>query len=274
MVNADSMQVYAVLRVLTARPSDDDLAAAPHALYGHVPPARAYSTGEWMRDVAELAASGAFAERRPIFVGGTGLYFRALLEGLSQMPIIPQAVREHWRSRLAEEGAAVLHRVLSARDPEAGRTIRPSDGQRIVRALEVLQASGRPIGQWQAQKGRPLVDATSVRRFVLEPPREIVVERIDRRFERMVEEGALDEARAMIALDLDLSLPAAKAIGLRELQAHLDGKLSLEEAIERGKIATRQYSKRQATWFRHQLGAGWRRLTDGRAVDRALEEVD
>ncbi|SJM35791.1 tRNA dimethylallyltransferase [Mesorhizobium delmotii] len=266
IVNADSMQGYSVLDVLTARPTVAELARVPHFLYGHVHPSTAYSTGAWLRDVMKLIDEGTFFERPVIFVGGTGLYFRALAEGISEMPDIPQSIRDRWRYELQEQGAAKLHRILLREDSAAGMMLKPTDGQRIVRALEVLDASGRSILEWQAARGRPLIDRASTRFFVIEPDRAALVERIEARFDRMLEKGALDEVRRLTDLGLDPDLPAMKAIGVRELQAAMAGELSFPEAIERAKIATRQYAKRQATWFRHQLGPEWLRL---RPDDRA-----
>ena len=260
IVNTDSMQGYSVLNVLTARPSAEDVALAPHHLYGHIHPGTAYSTGAWLRDVMRLMAEDAFREKAPVFVGGTGLYFRALVEGISEMPEIPKSVRDRWRYHLNEDGPERLHRILRREDPEAAMQIRPSDGQRIARALEVLEASGRSILKWQAEKGRPLIDRDSAEFLVIEPERAALVERIEQRFDRMLEQGALDEVRALMALKLDPSLPAMKAIGVRELAAADAGETSFPEAIARAKIATRQYAKRQATWFRHQLGPEWRRI--------------
>ncbi|MFC3726376.1 tRNA (adenosine(37)-N6)-dimethylallyltransferase MiaA [Neoaquamicrobium sediminum] len=260
VVNADSMQVYGVLRVLTARPEDAQLAAAPHRLYGHVDPREAYSTGRWMRDVEELIRSGELG-KPAIFVGGTGLYFRALLEGLSAMPEVPTMVRQRWRNALAEHGANALHDLLAERDPAAAGTIRSTDGQRIVRALEVMDASGKPISQWQARSGTPIVDRSSAQLMVIEPDRVVLKARIDLRFDAMIAEGALDEVRAIAALDLDDALPVMKAIGVRELIAADRGETGFEEAIDRSKIATRQYAKRQSTWFRNQLGPEWRRIS-------------
>jgi len=261
IVNADSIQVYAVLNVLTARPSGEDLARAPHRLYGHVDPGEPYSTGAWLRDVESIAAD--LAGGPAIFTGGTGLYFQALTEGLSEMPAVPAEIRERWRQRLAEDGPQRLHALLAQGDPQSAAVLKATDGQRIVRALEVLEASGRSIRAWQAQKGRPLVDRATARFFVVEPERAELVERIEQRFDRMVEEGALDEVRAFAALGLDASLPATKAIGLRELAAALAGHIDFAEAIARAKAATRQYSKRQSTWFRNQLGPEWRRIRSG-----------
>lgn len=260
IVNADSMQVYSVLNVLTARPGPSELAHAPHLLYGHVDPGTAYSTGAWQRDVLQLVDSGALGEATPIFVGGTGLYFRALVEGISEMPDIAPEVRERWRASLAEEGPDELHRVLLEKDPEAAMTLKASDGQRIARALEVLESSGRSILKWQAERGQPLIDLNSARLLVIEPDRAELVSRIETRFDRMIEAGALDEVQALSALHLDPELPAMKAIGVRELQAAMAGAMTIDEAITRAKIATRQYAKRQATWFRHQLGPQWMRV--------------
>lgn len=259
VVNADSMQVYNVLSVLTARPGARDMAKAPHRLYGHVHPADPYSTGRWLRDVAALAREGE-AGSPFVFVGGTGLYFRALTEGLSPMPEVPAAVRAHWRGRLAREGPETLHRLLAGRDPDAGGAIDPADGQRIVRALEVLDVSGRPIGDWQAMRSTPLVETAAARMVVLEPDRTLLNERIDARFEGMVAAGALDEVSALLALRLDPSTPAMKAIGVRELAPVVTGEASLADALTAAKTATRRYAKRQATWFRHQLGGQWTRM--------------
>ena len=235
----------------------------PHFLYGHVHPSTAYSTGAWLRDVTRLMEDGLLSGRPVVFVGGTGLYFRALAEGISDMPDIPPAVRERWRYELKEQGAERLHRLLMHEDSTMAMQLRPTDGQRIVRALEVLDASGRSILEWQAARGRPLIDRDSTRFLVIEPDRQQLVRRIEARFDQMLDKGALDEVRRLTALGLDPDLPAMKAIGVRELQAAMAGQSGFTEAIERAKIATRQYAKRQSTWFRHQLGTEWRRLRPG-----------
>ncbi|HEY4192131.1 MAG TPA: tRNA (adenosine(37)-N6)-dimethylallyltransferase MiaA, partial [Mesorhizobium sp.] len=183
-----------------------------------------------------------------------------LIEGISEMPEIPASVRDRWRYELREQGSARLHRILMENDASAAMTLRASDGQRIVRALEVMEASGRSILDWQAAGGQPLVDLASAQLLVLEPDRPDLVQRIERRFERMMENDALQEVRALCALDLDRALPAMKAIGVRELKAAMDGETSFAEAIERAKIATRQYAKRQSTWFRHQFDVKWQRF--------------
>jgi tRNA dimethylallyltransferase len=270
VVNTDSMQAYSVLDVLTARPSAGELARAPHVLYGHVHPSIAYSTGAWLRDVTRLIEEGALAGRPAVFVGGTGLYFRALAEGISEMPVIPAAVRGRWRRELDERGPAGLHEVLRRLDPDAAARLKPGDRQRIVRALEVLEASGRSILDWQAGRGQPLVDRSSARFLVIEPDRAELVARIDARFDTMVERGAVEEVRALDALGLDPALPAMKAIGAPELRAAIAGELGFPQAVDRAKTATRQYAKRQATWFRHQLGGEWKRLRSGDAAETMM----
>ncbi len=266
IVNTDSMQGYAVLDVLTARPAASDLVRAPHHLYGHVHPSTPYSTGAWLRDVNLLIDQGKLADKVPIFTGGTGLYFTALLDGLSEMPTIPPHIRERWRYKLAEEGSLKLHRVLMREDAETAMQLRPTDGQRIVRALEVLDGSGRSIRDWQAMRGQPLVDRGSARLFVIEPERAALVGRIEARFDRMLELGARDEVREIMRLGLDPGLPAMKAIGVRELAAAAAGEIAEGEAILRAKIATRQYAKRQMTWFRHQFGLRWQRVEAAKAI--------
>lgn len=270
IVNTDSMQVYSVLRVLTARPDDADLAAAPHRLYGHVHPSEPYSTGRWARDVRALIDAGQLAERRPIFVGGTGLYFRALVEGLSDMPEIPDGMRQRWRAKLAEDGALRLHRVLAEQDPESAAEIRASDGQRIVRALEVLEATGISIRTHQAMPGRPLVSLDDASAFVLEPDRAALHARIEQRFDAMIDDGAPAETRALARLELDPAMPAMKAIGVRELMAVEAGTMPAVDAIDRAKAATRQYAKRQMTWFRNQFGPRWQRVASAEELVQRL----
>lgn len=260
IVNSDSMQVYNVLDVLTARPQAEDLAEASHFLYGHVAPDHLYSTGRWMDDVGALLDDPALSGRTAIFVGGTGLYFRALTEGLSAMPTIPDAIRRHWRDGLAENGAEAMHRILQEKDPAAAAQLRPTDSQRIVRALEVVDASGRSILDWQKDKGTPLIDASNAVKYVVEPDRQVLAGRISKRFDDMLAGPAVDEVRALLALDLDAELPAMKAIGVREITAMLAGEITREEAGVLAKAATRQYAKRQMTWFRNQLADDWQAI--------------
>ncbi len=260
IINTDSMQIYSVLDVLTARPQAEDLKRAAHYLYGYVEPGRPFSTGAWLSDVRELIGKADLAGKMLIFVGGTGLYFRALSGGLSDMPEIPDQVRQRWRYRLAEEGASKLHRVLRANDPQAAMVIKPADGQRIVRALEVVEVSGRSILHWQSVRGSPAIDARYADKYIIEPDRTELDEVIAARIDRMLEAGALREVEALLTLELDNSLPAMKAIGVREFRQVLEGSLSLNEAKDLVRIATRQYAKRQSTWFRNQCGDDWRRI--------------
>lgn len=273
IVNADSMQVYDGLRILTARPDAGDMAAAPHHLYGHVAPAVAYSTGQWARDVEALLRRLP-ASTPLIFVGGTGLYFRALTEGLSPMPQVPDAIRSDLRARLAVEGAPALHADLAARDAKGAAALDPGDGQRIVRALEVLEASGRPLSDWQAQAAEPVLHPDALaERWIVMPDRAVLHARIEARFDAMIAAGALDEVRRLRGLGLPPDLPAMKAIGVRELGAVIDGTMNQNAAIADAKTATRQYAKRQMTWFRNQLGDNWQRVDgDGRAIAQAALE--
>ncbi|MBB4002249.1 tRNA (adenosine(37)-N6)-dimethylallyltransferase MiaA [Aurantimonas endophytica] len=260
VVNADSMQVYDGLSILTARPSAADMAAVPHDLYGHVNPAEAYSAGAYLRDAAASLAAAKSGGRLPIVCGGTGLYFKALLGLLDTMPPVPAAIREHWRGRLAAEGAAALHGLLAERDPAAAARIASADGQRIVRALEVGEASGRTLSALQAGRGEgPLSMARTVK-VVLTPERPVLRERIARRFADMLAEGAVAEVAAFRAMPGAMGGSAARAIGVDELGAVIDGSLDLVAARERAVTRTRQYAKRQETWFRHQFGPDWQRL--------------
>lgn len=245
IVNADSMQVYDTAPILTSRPTADDLSRAPHRLYGFVPPQEAYSVGRWLSDVARLLDEG---DTPLIFVGGTGLYFNGLTQGLADTPEIADAFRERWRESGLD--APGLHAELATRDPAMAMRLRPSDTQRIVRALEVIDATGRSLTEWQSLRAEPLVPPEDTIRIVAAPPRDALYAIIDSRFDRMVEEGALDEARAVAALDLDPGLPFSRALGLRPLIAHVRGELSLDDAMIRSRTDCRRYAKRQITWLR------------------------
>ncbi len=262
IVNADSMQVYAPLAILTARPSAEDLAAVEHRLYGHESGRAAYSTGAWYRDAAEVLAGIRAAGRIPVVVGGTGLYFRALLGGLADMPAIPGDVRDRLRRDLAEFGPARLHGELAALDPETARRLDEGDGQRIVRALEVFHATGRSIRFLRERAGVPLVDAERAQAVLVAPDRAVLQTRIADRVRAMMRSGAVEEVRGLLALGLDHSLPVMKAIGVREIRALLEGETDMATAEERIAAATRRYAKRQMTWFRNQPGPAWR-ICDG-----------
>lgn len=260
IVNADSMQVYGVLDRLTARPDAQDLAEVPHHLYGHVPPDKTYSTGIWLDQATQAIAAIRARGALPVIVGGTGLYFRALTGGLSEMPAIPDPVRTELRARLETEGVEALHAELAALDPVMGERLGPADRQRILRALEVVRATGRSIVEFQGRGGTRVVDPLSARCMVLEPERPVLHARINQRFGRMVDEGAIEEVRQLIALDIPPQHPAMKAIGVSQIADYLAGRHSLERAVELASTATRQYAKRQMTWFRNQLGEEWQRL--------------
>ncbi|KQS79371.1 tRNA dimethylallyltransferase [Rhizobium sp. Leaf384] len=261
VVNADSMQVYDTLRMLTARPADAEMEGVPHRLYGHVPAGHSYSTGEWLRDVTALLGHLRAEGRVPVIVGGTGLYFKALTGGLSAMPTVPDEIRSELRARLLAEGAEALHANLAAVDPETAAVLRPADGQRIVRALEILQASGRSIRAFQNAPGAIVVDPDRSLKMVVMPDRDELRRRIDRRFETMLEQGAVEEVEALLALRLAPDLPAMKAIGVPQIAAMLQGTMSRHQVIETASAATRQYAKRQMTWFRNQLTDDWARVT-------------
>jgi len=251
IVNADSMQVYRDLRVITARPAPEEETRVPHRLYGHVDAAENYSVGRWLADVRpvldEVRASG----RVPVLVGGTGLYFKALTQGLSAVPPIPPEIRERVRARLEAEGPAALHAELLRRDPSS--QIKPGDRTRVARALEVLEATGRPLSDWHREGLPPLIGASDAVKMFLAPERDELRKRIDARFDAMLEAGALDEVRALSGRNLDTLLPAMKAHGVPWLIRHLNGEVALEEAAEGAKSDTRRYTKRQFTWARHQL---------------------
>lgn len=249
VVNADSMQVYAELEILSARPTPAEMGDVPHRLYGHVAMREGYSVGRFVREAEAVLADVTAQGQLPIFVGGTGLYLKALLEGLSPIPAIPPAIREHWRAEADRLGASKLHRTLAEMDPGTAARLSPTDPQRIVRALEVMDATGRPLWEWQQEPGVPLIRAEDTERLVVLPDRAALHERSDARFDQMMGRGALDEARRIMDLDLDPALPGMRALGLRPLMAHLRGEMPLGAAIDEGKAETRRYIKRQATWI-------------------------
>jgi tRNA dimethylallyltransferase len=287
IINADSMQVYRDLRIITARPTAEEEARVPHRLYGHVDAGESYSTGRWCVEASAALAEAQSAGRLPIVVGGTGLYFKALTHGLAAIPAIPADVRARIRERLREEGAAALHAELEARDPQMARRLMPRDRTRLARALEVVTATGRSLADWQRDgmrgaglkpaptdaaridvaaglKGAP---ADVVRVFLCVERAELYA-RIDARFERMLGSGALAEVQALRSRRLDPALPAMKAHGVPWLMRHLAGEIDLAAAVEAAKRDTRRYSKRQVTWFRHQLPE-WTFV----APERALAEI-
>ncbi len=269
VVNADSMQVYRDLRIITARPSQAEEAQTPHRLYGHIDGAENYSAMRYAADAAAVLAECGRSGALPVFVGGTGLYFKALTEGFSAIPPVPETVRAAFRARAEGLDTAALHAELGQCDPVMASRLRPSDRMRIMRALEVFLATGRSLASFQGERRPgPLAGQRLLQLFVM-PERDEVRERIDRRFEAMMAQGALDEVAALRARRLDPLLPVMRAHGVPGLIAHLDGKLALPEAIARGQADTRAYAKRQVTWFRHQM-AGWQAVAPQTALATAL----
>jgi tRNA dimethylallyltransferase len=253
VINTDSMQVYRDLRVLTARPTPEEEAQAPHRLYGTVDAAVNFSAGAWVD-----AARGVLTEVRaqgklPIFIGGSGLYFKALTRGLSAVPPVPDAVRDDVRARLERSGPEALHAELATRDPVSAAKLNLRDRTRIARALEVIEATGRALTDWHNDALPPLLPPDGTTAVFLAPDRDDLYARIDARFVRMLDEGALDEVEALAARGLDPLLPAMKAHGVPALIKYLRGEISREEACAIGQADTRHYAKRQFTWFRHQL---------------------
>jgi tRNA dimethylallyltransferase len=253
VINADSMQVYHDLRVITARPTPEEEARAPHRLYGHVDAAVNFSAGSWVTDAAKVLAEAREQNALPIFVGGSGLYFKALTRGLSAVPPIPPQIREGVRARLERDGIEALHAELGKRDPASAERLKPRDRTRIARALEVVEATGRSLTDWHSDGLPPLLPPGAFSALFLEPEREALYARIDARFDAMLKEGALAEVAALAVRRLDPLLPAMKAHGVPALIRHLEGEITLEEAAAIGRADTRHYAKRQFTWFRHQL---------------------
>lgn len=280
VINADSMQIYRGLPILTAQPGAADLARAPHLLYGALDIAETCSAGRWL-EMAEGAITAARAKGQvPIVVGGTGLYLRSLTGGLAPIPPIPEAVREATRARLAEIGPAAFHGELAARDPEMAARLRPSDSQRLSRAAEVLAATGRSLADWQRDAAPPPVGG-KIRTILLAPPRDALYAACDARFAAMLEQGAVEEARKVGArIDAEGlvdSLPALKTLGLRELIALSKGSLNLAEATAAAQQATRNYAKRQTTWFKGQFLAGYtitEKLNERSVTDSAKKIID
>jgi tRNA dimethylallyltransferase len=272
VINADAMQVYRDLRIITARPTPEEERCAPHRLYGHVDAAENYSVGRWCVDVAAALSEAAERGLLPIVTGGTGLYFKALTQGLSAIPPTPPEVRDAVRARLAGEGVAALLAELARHDPESAARLMPGDRARVTRALEVVLATGRTIGDWHREGLSPVLAAERCLCVFLDPEREALKRRIDARFDTMLAVGALEEVRALDARGLEPALPAMKAHGVPWLRRYLHGEISLEEAAEGGKRDTRRYTRRQVTWFRNQL-PGWLWLASEAALERIEAEL-
>ncbi len=257
VINADSMQVYADLRIITARPTPAEEARVPHRLFGHVDGAENHSVGRWLADARAVLDRCREEGLRPIFAGGTGLYFKALLEGLSAIPPVPDSVRSALRARHAHMPTPELHALLAERDPTLAGRLGENDRQRIMRALEVLEATGRSLTRFHEDREPGPLAGLDVTRLFLAPERDLLRTHIDARFDMMIAGGALDEVARLAARELDPALPVMRAHGVPALIAHLRGTLSLDEAVARGKADTRAYAKRQFTWFRNVL-PDWR----------------
>jgi tRNA dimethylallyltransferase len=264
IINADSMQVYRDLRIITARPTSEEEARVPHRLYGHVDAAENYSVGRWCQDVRAALAETEREGRLPILVGGTGLYAKALTQGLSAVPPTPPEIRAAVRARCDVEGAPLLHAELARR---------PGDRMRIARALEVLEATGRSLADWHRDGMPAILDPDAALKVFLTPDRAELHRRIDARFDAMLAAGALEEVRALVARHLDPMLPAMKAHGVPWLRRHLGGEISLADAAEGAKLDTRRYTKRQLTWFRHQM-PGWTWVAPEAAEEAALSHLN
>jgi len=258
VINTDSMQVYREARILTARPTEEVETRAPHRLYGYVSINEPYSVARYQSDAAAAFAQARAEKRLPIFTGGTGLYFGALTDGLADIPAVPVDIRMRVQARREEIGAEAFFDELKSRDPELAARLRASDSQRTLRAYEVFEATGRPLSAWQQDKPLPgPLTGLKLARFVIAPPRPELHRRINHRFDAMLENGAVDEAVRLSSIDA--SKPAAKILGLRELRAMSTGAMAVDEARSSAQAATRQYAKRQLTWFRHRM-ADWRWL--------------
>jgi tRNA dimethylallyltransferase len=259
------MQVYRELRILTARPSESEEESLPHRLYGTVAASDAYSVGSWLADVASVLEETRAAGRLPILVGGTGLYFKAVTEGLAPIPDIPEEVRAHWREEAAHTDRAGLFAKLMVRDPAMAAKLSQADPQRIVRALEVIDATGVSLAEWQGASGTPVLSGTETLKLVIAPEREDVYAAIDARFDRMLDDGAIEEVSALLALDLDPGLPAMRAHGVVELASFLSGAVDLDQAVAKAKTESRRYAKRQMTWLRRFM-ADWQWFPDADAA--------
>jgi tRNA dimethylallyltransferase len=270
IINADALQVYRELKILSARPTPEEERRAPHRLYGMVPASEPYSVGLWLEAASQVIGETWRQGRIPIVTGGTGLYFKALEEGLVRLSPIPPPVRKHWRDRLKREGAGALHAELARLSRAEAERLRASDGQRIVRALEVIETTGHPLPAWQkqAQDKGFLAEATALRLY-LSPPRRELYDRIDRRFDEMMHAGALAEVEALLRLHPDPTLPVMKATGIRELALALQGRITLEEACRIAKRNSRHYAKRQITWAKRHM-ISWKWLSE-QLMERSVE---
>ena len=253
IVNADASQVYQELQIISARPSLEEMQDVPHKLYGHVSGGTAYSTGAWLEDITQVLKDLKVANKRAIIVGGTGLYFQALLEGLSNIPKIDEDIRTFWRREADRLGPGELHKVLQDKDPVMAQRLNSADTQRVVRALEVVESTGRSLYLWQQETGPGLLDLSQTVPFVLQFERQVLYQRIDERFAQMVHQGGLEEVKALLGHGFDDGLPIMRALGVPELSNYLKGQISLDQAIDLAAQQTRRYAKRQLTWLRRNM---------------------
>ncbi|WP_319532188.1 tRNA (adenosine(37)-N6)-dimethylallyltransferase MiaA [uncultured Cohaesibacter sp.] len=258
IINADSMQIYDQMAILSARPTPEEMGSIEHRLYGYVSPSERYSVGRWLDDAVEVIADVRSKGQCPILVGGTGLYFKALTEGLNAVPEVPEDVHDYWQGELERLGRPeALYTILSVRDPDMAVRLEPRDGHRILRALEILDATGKSLLEWQGSEDLrhdPVV-AAGATKLVLCPPREDIYAKIEARFDQMVELGGVAEAVRLHDMGLSPDLPAMKAIGIAHLAAFDRGEMPFDEAIRLCKRDTRRYAKRQMTWLRNQMGS-------------------
>jgi len=271
VVNADSQQVYAEWRVLTARPLPEAEARAPHRLYGHVPLAETYSVGRWLEDLAPVLDAARAGGRRPIIVGGTGLYFKALTEGLAEIPRTPPALRARGEALLEQMGLGPFAEAMAARDPETAAGLDLGNPRRVLRAWEVLEHTGAGLAAWRARQPAPLLALADCTAVALDPPPRVLAARAEARLAAMVSAGVLEEVRAVMALDLAADAPGLRPVGAPELMTYLRGEATRSTALEAVQTATRRYAKRQRTWIRNQMRA-WPKLWEA-GPERLAEQV-
>jgi tRNA dimethylallyltransferase len=268
VINADASQVYADLSILSARPAPEEMGGVPHRLFGHIDGAEACTAAHWAAEAKAQIAAAHDAGKLPVLVGGTGLYIRTLLDGIAPVPDIDPAIRADVRAMpVAQAHAALIHE-----DPEAAARLAPADTNRVARALEVVRSTGRPLKAWQTHKEGGIADRISLTPMILRPPRDWLLARCDRRFALMMAQGAVAEVEVLLARRLDPALPVMRAIGVPEIAAMLNGDSDMDRCIASGSLATRQYAKRQYTWFTNQPPPDWPRITEI-IDDKMLEEL-
>lgn len=267
VINADASQVYADIPILSARPTVEEMGDVPHRLFGHIDGAQACTAARWAAEAKAQVESAHRAGRLPILVGGTGMYIRTLIDGIAPVPDIDPAIRAAVRAM----PVTLAHRALAQEDPEAAARLAPADTTRVARALEVRRSTGRTLREWQAEKIGGIGNRITLSPILLLPPRDWLIERCDRRFDMMIEAGAIPEVEALLARNLDPDLPVMRAIGVPEIAQYLKSDTELDSFVEKGKLATRQYAKRQYTWFSNQPPAEWARehsMIDDKIIEK------